>query len=352
MWKEKPRRSASQSSLQGPNQDSGALGKKISGSATKSVKPHGGWKFCGYNYPSESDAGEERKSDLVVILDATLALGQKAEKGILDNAQSSADLISDVPAYDYYSASFSEGGKPKESEVGMQECSSNSERKKVRNDGFLSIGGLRLYTEDTSSPDEDDENGEEDSSDDSASNNDDEEDSSNEESSSDDYDDESDVDEELMEDYLAGIGGTDELLKAEWLTENLDSRKLGPVSLWKASEEYGMQKHVQKTKKDSKNNGRWNSSNYNSSPMDELMFAKDRRAVSRKQKGDFSLVSRSWPSNGGKSKLDKKIRGEKKKHRKELMARKRRERMLNRGVDLQQIDHVSRFFRASLVYCH
>ena len=35
-WKEKPRLSASQSSLQGPNQDSGASGWKNSGSATKS----------------------------------------------------------------------------------------------------------------------------------------------------------------------------------------------------------------------------------------------------------------------------------------------------------------------------
>ena len=79
----------------------------------------------------------------------------------------------------------------------IQECSYNSKRKKVRNDGFLSIGGLRLYTEDTSSPNEDDKNGEEDSSNDSGSNNNDEEDSSNEDSSSNDYDDESDVDEEI-----------------------------------------------------------------------------------------------------------------------------------------------------------
>ena len=78
----------------------------------------------------------------------------------------------------------------------MQECSSNSKKKKVRNDGFLSIGGLRLYAEDTSSPDEDKENGEN-SSDDSGSNNDDDEDSSNEDSSFDDYDDESDVNEEI-----------------------------------------------------------------------------------------------------------------------------------------------------------
>lgn len=35
--------------------------------------------------------------------------------------------------------------------------------------------------------------------------------------------------------------------------------------------------------------------------------------------------------------------GEKKKHRKELMAKKRRERMLNRGVDLEQVNLVSHF---------
>jgi hypothetical protein len=33
--------------------------------------------------------------------------------------------------------------------------------------------------------------------------------------------------------------------------------------------------------------------------------------------------------------------GEKKKHKKELIAKKRRQRMLSRGVDLQQIDTVS-----------
>ena len=36
MWKEKPHLSTSQSSLQGLNQDSGASGRKISGSAAKS----------------------------------------------------------------------------------------------------------------------------------------------------------------------------------------------------------------------------------------------------------------------------------------------------------------------------
>ena len=36
VWKEKPCLSASQSSLHGPNQDSGESGRKISGSATKS----------------------------------------------------------------------------------------------------------------------------------------------------------------------------------------------------------------------------------------------------------------------------------------------------------------------------
>ena len=83
----------------------------------------------------------------------------------------------------------------------MQKCSSNSQKKKVRNEGFLSIGGLQLYTEDTSFPDEDDENGEEDSSDDSGSNNDDEEDSSNEDSYSDDYDDESDVNRKIRNNH-------------------------------------------------------------------------------------------------------------------------------------------------------
>ena len=83
----------------------------------------------------------------------------------------------------------------------MQEFSSNSEKKKVRNDEFLSNGGLQLYTEDASSPDKDDESGEEESSNDSGSNNDDDKDSSNEDSSSDDYDDEYDVNEEIRNNH-------------------------------------------------------------------------------------------------------------------------------------------------------
>ncbi|KAK7347168.1 hypothetical protein VNO80_21695 [Phaseolus coccineus] len=78
-----------------------------------------------------------------------------------------------------------------------------------RNSGFLSIGGFKLYTQDIS----DDENEEYN------------EDSSDEESSmlSENNDSEctshsdSDIDEDVAEDYLEGVGGSHNILDAKWL---------------------------------------------------------------------------------------------------------------------------------------
>ncbi|CAA7409430.1 unnamed protein product [Spirodela intermedia] len=267
--------------------------------------------------------------------------------------------------------------KAEEATVVVNASSPNPTRNKKKSDGFLSIGGLRLYTEEISSPGEDsdglldDTDGDyenddgdsveekfQDSAEDSTSDSEEEEESSEGDTSSDDYGDGSDIDEEVMQDYLAGIGGADELLKAEWLAENLEDHdvdnsstgdssdesveKLGPFALMNLSEEYGMQKAKEKNKKVKRSNSgsslglpiRANKS----TPLDDLLFAKDRRAVSGRKTRDCTMISRSWPSNARKSKMDKKIRGEKKKHRKELIAKKRRERMLNRGVDLEQVN--------------
>jgi len=78
-----------------------------------------------------------------------------------------------------------------------------------RNSGFLSIGGFKLYTQDIS----DDENEEykEDLSDEESSrlseNNDSECTSDND----------SNIDEDVVEDYLEGVGGSDNILDAKWL---------------------------------------------------------------------------------------------------------------------------------------
>ncbi|CAA6672272.1 unnamed protein product [Spirodela intermedia] len=241
--------------------------------------------------------------------------------------------------------------KAEEATVVVNASSPNPTRNKKKSDGFLSIGGLRLYTEEISSPGEDsdglldDTDGDyenddgdsveekfQDSAEDSTSDSEEEEESSEGDTSSDDYGDGSDIDEEVMQDYLAGIGGADELLKQNGDSSDESVEKLGPFALMNLSEEYGMQKAKEKNKKVKRSNSgsslglpiRANKS----TPLDDLL----------KKDEDCTMISRSWPSNARKSKMDKKIRGEKKKHRKELIAKKRRERMLNRGVDLEQVN--------------
>ncbi|KAJ8560780.1 hypothetical protein K7X08_022640 [Anisodus acutangulus] len=73
------------------------------------------------------------------------------------------------------------------------------------------------------------------------------------------------------------------------------------------------------------------------SDVDDLMFVKDPRIVSGKKK-HAAKFPQSWPFESQKSKHFGRIPGAKKKHRKEMMALKRRERMLRRGVDLQKIN--------------
>ncbi|PNX93248.1 hypothetical protein L195_g016399 [Trifolium pratense] len=121
-----------------------------------------------------------------------------------------------------------------------------------KNSGFLSIGGLKLYTEDISDI-ESEENDIEESSDEDGSS---EQDDSN--YSEDMSDSDSDIDEEVAEDYLEGVGGSENIIDAKWLLDPVldesddDSsssgsygealEKLGGISLQEASREYGMKK--------------------------------------------------------------------------------------------------------------
>ncbi|KAF2310504.1 hypothetical protein GH714_013170 [Hevea brasiliensis] len=163
-----------------------------------------------------------------------------------------------------------------------------------KNSGFLSIGGIKLFTQDLSGGESDGELEDDEVSESSElgeptglSDN----DVSDNMSESD-----SDIDEEVAEDYLDGIGGSDNMLDAKWLVENhLDGsnedsssscgsfdetlEKLGGIALQDASREYGMRK------------------------------SKSRKKYCAK-----------------------------KKHRKEMIAVKRRERILRRGVDLEKIN--------------
>ncbi|XP_021745446.1 uncharacterized protein LOC110711382 [Chenopodium quinoa] len=221
-----------------------------------------------------------------------------------------------------------------------------------KNSAFVSIGGVKLYTQDiTDDDEEEEEEDEEDSSDEGSSSG--SSDSDSEGSS--DFD--SDIDDAIMDDYLDGIGGSSQILKSKWLaSQNLDNhvlgddtdddssndaygetlKKLSGVALQEASREYGRQKQRSKKKPPVKSKSKGTDVDW-SSAMDDLMLVKDPRRQSAKKK-HVAQFPQSWPSEGRKSKRFGRFPGEKKKHRKEMIAVKRRERMLRRGVDLEHLN--------------
>ncbi|CAL5198736.1 unnamed protein product [Lathyrus oleraceus] len=222
-----------------------------------------------------------------------------------------------------------------------------SKASSTRNSGFLSIGGLKLYTEDISE-DESAENDIEASSDEDDSMSSEPEEglgSSESNYSEDTSDSDSDIDEDVAEDYLEGVGGSQNIIDAKWLLDPVldesddDSsssgsydealEKLGGISLQDASREYGMKNAQPWRKRSVKKHVPFT--------LDDLMLEKDPRTISARKK-HVPRFPHSWPSHAQKSKASKRIHGEKKKLRKERIAVKRRERMLHRGVDLEKIN--------------
>ncbi|KFK38375.1 hypothetical protein AALP_AA3G105800 [Arabis alpina] len=224
---------------------------------------------------------------------------------------------------------------------------------KKKNSGYISIGGIKLYTEDLS--DEEESGGEEGRND----NDDDDDDeesigsSESDDSSEDMFGSGSEIDDAVAKDYLEGIGGSEIMLDAHWLAEQsmdkLDlssdyssssdssdekTGKLSGSALRKASMEYGKKKL---TRSRSSGHGK----DTYPMTMDDLMFVKDQRSLSgkkNKKKQVDKFLPQSWPSGAQKSKHSRNFPGEKKKYRKEYIAVKRRERMLQRGVDLADIN--------------
>ncbi|KAF3453011.1 hypothetical protein FNV43_RR03444 [Rhamnella rubrinervis] len=218
-----------------------------------------------------------------------------------------------------------------------------------KNSGFVSIGGMKLYTQDISEEESDeDKYGEimDEQSSDSL-----EEAGTVGSSESDDSEDTSDsdldVDEEVAEDYIEGIGGSDKIMETKWLVEEEFGEsdedtssslgydetlgKLGGIALQEASREYGMKKTLPRQKHKVSAVDSW------SFAMDDLTLVKDPRTVYAKKK-PVARFPQSWPSEAHRSKTSRRFPGEKKKHRKESIAVKRRERMLLRGVDLEEIN--------------
>lgn len=209
-------------------------------------------------------------------------------------------------------------------------------KKGGRSEGFLSIGGYRVYTEDTSSPEEDMDDDDDDDEDD-VSGDDDEDDDvkladEDEKLSQSDVDDDeedddsemddssSEIDDEIVQDYMDGIGGADEFLsglskkklkelEAQSESDNSESKsesesesdedgflkrkKLGGVRLMEASEDYGMKR--QKWKGKGKANVAYNSARIELLTLDNVVGLKDCRSISKGRKSAPPQLSRSWP---------------------------------------------------------
>ncbi|CAM8931845.1 unnamed protein product [Rhodiola kirilowii] len=214
--------------------------------------------------------------------------------------------------------------------------------------GFLSIGGMRLYTHDITDQEED-SNDDDDSTDGESSDS-----LSESEGSQDISDDTSDIDDEIAADYIKGIGGIDGCGGIVDVKNNLKNtrnfsdqhysresslddtiKKFGVVSIQEASREYGMQKPIPKKKLSGGNSKSGGCQVSDMSTIDDIMLVKDARSHLPKKKHP-AVISKSFDS----SRFDtyRRFPGEKKKHRKEAIAIKRRERMIQRGVDLEQIN--------------
>ncbi|XP_031479200.1 uncharacterized protein LOC116250015 isoform X2 [Nymphaea colorata] len=238
---------------------------------------------------------------------------------------------------------------------------------KQKNSAFLSIGGVRLLTEDVSDDEEECSLSDEDQDLVGSFSSDDVEDSSNESSGDFDYVSGSDVDDDVAEDYLNGIGGSTEFINLqelgaecsssstvsssssdgeENLDEGLDAET--PTHSMLKKKEFRQQELAKKgLSSKTRTNIQMNHVTLRSVAefgtfdcgLDSILSLKDSRMKVKKNKKKHSPdVSLSWPMDARKDKKYKNVPGWKKKHRKEVIALKRRERMIRRGVDLDQIN--------------
>ncbi|PWA40059.1 G-patch domain-containing protein [Artemisia annua] len=219
----------------------------------------------------------------------------------------------------------------------------------VTNSGFLSIGGMKLYTHDISDYEEEDDEDEE-SLDSSES-----EDSSNSSDSEGAFNSDSDVNEMIAKDYFEGIGGSyksanvDQLIGQVLSSSDDDDdddinggrynqmlKGINGIALHDASRQYGLKKPRSKNKSRAKPS-KFVAATDDWCAIDEMMLEKSSRSMYGKKK-QAAKVPQSWPSKAEKSKSFSRFSGEKKKLRQERIAIKRRERMIKRGVDLEKIN--------------
>lgn len=302
-----------------------------------------------YEYSSDFVLGDVSHRGLGFFNDETSPDGmgssskQMAEQDGFSSASFSSENERDVD----------EGSNCEEGVVVEEMMAENLSPKK--NSGFLSIGGMKLYTQDISDGESDDDDVDIDPDDNESVDDESSESSQPREviglseidSSEDISDSDLDIDDEVAEDYLRGIGGSSNVVDTKWLLEQaLDEsdddsssdnsfdetvEKLGGIALQDASREYGMKKSRLRR------NNTGTDRNFWSPAFDDHMLVKDSRTLSGKKK-HVSRLPQSWLLEAQKSKTSRRFPGAKKKQRKEMIAVKRRERMLRRGVDLEQIN--------------
>ncbi|KAJ0788690.1 putative G-patch domain, R3H domain, R3H domain superfamily protein [Helianthus annuus] len=233
-------------------------------------------------------------------------------------SEESPSIIGATPVTEKVEYSRFDSSSAHEMETDMMDDDGNGSSSPVTNSGFLSIGGVKLYTHDISCDDDDeeddgdDEEGEEESSD--------SEDSCESSDSDGQILDSSDDDEE---DFSGGRFG--EMLEG-----------VSGIQLQDASREHGMKKPRSKNKSRAKP-GKFGAATDDWSTIDDLMLVKNSRSLYGKKKHAPKLPQ-SWPSKAEKSKNFRRFSGEKKKLRQDRIASKRKERMI-RGVDLEKINY-------------
>ncbi|KAL0451744.1 UNVERIFIED_CONTAM: Zinc finger CCCH-type with G patch domain-containing protein [Sesamum latifolium] len=310
-------------------------------------------------YIDEEPGKEPRNVEYMYDYTTSFMLDESSHRGLgyYHEVETSPDVIGSSPKMEEKesgsvdSSSYEEGDMDADDDIRGENAETGDDLVAEMSDleenpGYLLIGGTKIYTHDIT--DEDDEDDDEESSGSSVS----ETCSATSESDGLSYSG-SDVDDEVAADYFEGIGGIDKIVNVDQLlgqvsdasgddTDSVESydetlEKLGGIALQEASREYGMKNPVIGRKYRTKCKKSVPVKCDASFAIDDLMLVKDPRTASGKKK-HVARLPQSWPAEARKSKKLRKIPGEKKKHRKEMIAAKRRDRMIRRGVDLQKIN--------------
>lgn len=163
-----------------------------------------------------------------------------------------------------------------------------------KNSGFLSIGGIKLYTDDKSDEEDDDDDDDDKENDEECL----ESSESEDTSKSSDGDTSSDIDDEITKDYVEGIGGNynDDKGNGDICAVDINDtiRRLGGIALLDASREYGMKKPQSRRKSQSQAKSiKFRGETDDWSVIDDLMFVKDPRILYAQKKKHAAKAEKS-----------------------------------------------------------